>query len=239
MQARVEGLSLSAHKPLAAVESWKALGIPISITAPTPVTPEELARAHERGFVDAILDCRAKSGFYTQAPDVAASPPFTNGAILGAAREAIRNRRVAVAPTCGFHHARYAKADALCTFNGLMIAALTLKAGGLAQRVGILDFDMRYGDGTENIIQRFGADFVSQYTAAEYYHSASQVETFFGRVPDLVARMRHCDLAPYQAGADAHIDDPLGGWLSEAAAQGARHPRQYDVGLRRDVPRLE
>jgi acetoin utilization deacetylase AcuC-like enzyme len=26
----------------------------------------------------------------------------------------------------------------------------------------------------------------------------------------------HCDLLLYQAGADPHIDDPLGGWMSTA-----------------------
>lgn len=134
MQARVESLSPSAHKPLAAVQSWLALGIPLSVIPPAPVTREELARAHDREHVDAILDCRAMNGFYTRASDVAASLPYTSGSMLAAAREALRNGQVAVAPTCGFHHARHAKADAFCTFNGLMVTALALKAEGLAQR---------------------------------------------------------------------------------------------------------
>jgi acetoin utilization deacetylase AcuC-like enzyme len=216
MQAKVESLSPSAHKPLAAVESWKALGIPISIIAPTPVTREEFARAHDRKHVDDILDCRALNGFYTKAADVAASLPYTSGAMLCAAREAIRNKHVGVAPTCGFHHAGYAKADAFCTFNGLMVAALALKAEGLAQRVGILDFDMHYGDGTENIIQTLGADFVRHYTSAEDYHAVSQAGEFLAKIPDLVGAMKDCDVVLHQTGADPHIDDPLGGWLTTA-----------------------
>jgi len=54
--------------------------------------------------------------------------------MLAAAREALRNGQVAVAPTCGFHHAQYAKADAFCTFNGLMVTALALKADAFARR---------------------------------------------------------------------------------------------------------
>jgi len=81
MQAKVESLSPSAHKPLMAVESWRTLGIALSIVPPTPVTREELARAHDRAFVDAILECRAMNGFYTKAADVAASLPYTNGAM--------------------------------------------------------------------------------------------------------------------------------------------------------------
>jgi acetoin utilization deacetylase AcuC-like enzyme len=214
MQAKVESLSPSAHKPLMAVESWRALGIALSIVPPTPVTREELARAHDRVFVDAILDCRAMNGFYTNARDVAASLPHTTGAMLGAAREAIRNGQVAVAPTCGFHHACHALADKFCTFNGLMVTALAVKAEGLTDRVGILDFDQHYGDGTEEIIQTLRTDFVKHYTAAEFYHQESQAKEFLSRVPELVAAMKDCDVLLYQAGADPHVDDPLGGWLT-------------------------
>ncbi|HUX74146.1 MAG TPA: hypothetical protein VMV25_09685 [Steroidobacteraceae bacterium] len=122
--------------------------------------------------------------------------------MLGAAREAIRSRQVAVAPTCGFHHAGYAKADAFCTFNGLMVTALALKAEGLAQHIGILDFDMHYGDGTENIIQRLSTDFVNHYTAAEEYHSVSKASEFLARIPELVAMMEGCGVLLYQAGAE-------------------------------------
>ena len=211
MQAKVEGLSLSAHKPLAAVESWIWHEIPISIIPPTPVTRAELARAHDRSFVDAILDCREPSGFYTRAADVAASLPYTSGAMLGTAREAIRSGQVAVAPTCGFHHAGYAKADAFCTFNGLMVTALALKAEALAQRVGILDFDQHYGDGTENIIQTLGTDFVRHYTSAEHFHHVSQAEEFLTKIPELVGARKDCDVLLYQAGADPHVEDPLAG----------------------------
>src|SRR5271155_4794984 len=109
MQAKVEGISPSAHKPLAAVDSWTALGIPLAIIEPTPATREDFVRAHDAEFVDAILECRAVNGFGTRAADVAASLPFTSGALLSAATEAIRNGRVAVAPTSGFHHAGHSE----------------------------------------------------------------------------------------------------------------------------------
>ena len=52
--------------------------------------------------------------------------------MLAAAREAIRNTQVAVAPCSGFHHARYGSTAGFCTFNGLMVAALALQAYGEA-----------------------------------------------------------------------------------------------------------
>src|ERR1022692_2692506 len=168
MQAQVTGISPSAHKPLAAVGSWTVLGIPLAIIEPTPATREDFTRAHDPEFVDAILECRAMNGFGTRAADVAASLPYTSGAMLSAATEAIRNGQVAVAPTSGFHHAGHSTVAGFCTFNGLMVSALAIKAAGLVQRVGILDFDQHYGDGTDNIIQTLGIDFLTHYTAGAH-----------------------------------------------------------------------
>jgi acetoin utilization deacetylase AcuC-like enzyme len=214
MQANVASISPSAHKPLAAVESWTALGIPLAITEPTPATREDFKRAHRPEFVGAILECRAMNGFGTRAADVAASLPYTSGAMLSAATAAIRNGQVAVAPTSGFHHAGHSEVAGFCTFNGLMVSALAIKAAGLVQRVGILDFDQHYGDGTDDIIQTLGIDFVTHYTAGAHYHSESQASEFLQQVPELVASMNDCDVVLYQAGADPHIADPLGGWLT-------------------------
>jgi acetoin utilization deacetylase AcuC-like enzyme len=178
MQARVESLSPSAHKPLAAVGSWTALGIPIVIIEPTPVTREDFARAHDAEFVDAILECRAMNGFRTRAADVAASLPYTSGTMLSAPREALRNGQLAVAPTSGFHHPGHSTVAGFCTFNGMMVTALALKAEGLAQRVGILDLDQHYGDGTDNIIQTLSIDFVTHFTSGAHYLWGSQAPEF-------------------------------------------------------------
>jgi acetoin utilization deacetylase AcuC-like enzyme len=214
MQANVASISPSARKPVAAVGSWTALGIPLAIIQPTPATCEDFTRAHDPEFVDAILECRVTNGFGTRAADVAASLPYTSGAMLSAAREAIRNGQVAAAPVSGFHHAGHSTVGGFCTFNGLMVSALAIKAAELVQRVGILDFDQHYGDGTDNVIETLGIDFVTHYSAGAYYHSESQASEFLRQIPELVASMNNCDVVLYQAGADPHIDDPLGGWLT-------------------------
>jgi acetoin utilization deacetylase AcuC-like enzyme len=214
MQAQVVSLSPSAHKPLAALESWRQLNISLDVMQPAPATTVDIQRAHDPEYVEGILSCRIANGFYNKDPLVAASLLYTNGAMLAAAREAIRNGFVAVAPCCGFHHACHASNMGFCTFNGLMIAALTLKAEGLVKRVGILDLDQHYGDGTDNIIQTLGVDFVTHFTAGEHYSSSSQAPEFLQRIPDLVTSMQDCDVILYQAGADPHVDDPLGGWLT-------------------------
>jgi len=44
----------------------------------------------------------------------------------------------------------------------------------------------------------------------------AQAELFLASIPALVEAMSDCDVMLYQAGADPHIDDPLGGWLTTA-----------------------
>ena len=214
MVAQTESFSPSAAKPAVAFESWCKLGIPLQVIAPAPVTREDLVRAHEPEFVDAVLSCRAANGFRNHSEAVAKSLPHTSGSMLAAAREALRNGRVATAPCSGFHHAGYARANGYCTFNGLMVTAMALHASGEARRVGILDFDQHYGDGTDDIIRHLGIDWVNHYTAGRHFHLQAEAGRFLSAIPDLVAGMEDCDVILYQAGADPHINDPLGGWLT-------------------------
>jgi acetoin utilization deacetylase AcuC-like enzyme len=212
-----QSFSPSAGKPALAVEAWQALGIPLSILEPTPATVDELCYAHGRNYVEKVLACRANNGFNNRLPEVAASLPYTTGAFVSAAREAINNGKVAVAPVSGFHHAAHDLASGFCTFNGLVVAAQVLKKAGLVNKVGILDFDQHYGDGTVDIIRaRELGDWLFQYSAGKDYRQSSQAEEFLQRIPDLVSKFADCDIILYQAGADPHVADPLGGWLSTA-----------------------
>ena len=214
MAAENDSFSPSAAKPRAAVESWRKLDIPLNVIVPEPASVQDLARAHLPAFVDAVLACRSDNGFGNRSKAVAASLPYTSGAMLAAAREALRNGRVAVAPCSGFHHAGYANAGGFCTFNGLMVTAMALHASGEATRVGILDFDQHYGDGTDNIINRLRIDWINHYSAGEHYGFSAEARRFLSSISGLVAAMKDCDVILYQAGADPHIDDPLGGWLT-------------------------
>ena len=214
MAAEAGSFSPSAAKPSAAVASWRKLDVPLNVIAPEPASVQDLARAHLPAFVDAVLSCRSDNGFGNRSKTVAESLPYTSGAMLAAAREALRNGRVAVAPCSGFHHAGYAYAAGFCTFNGLMVSAMALRASGEVKRVGILDFDQHYGDGTDNIIDRLRIDWIEHYSAGEHYGLPAEARRFLSSVPGLVAGMKGCDVILYQAGADPHIDDSLGGWLT-------------------------
>lgn len=215
MVADSESMSPSAAKPAKVVESWQRQ-FPISVVEPAPVTWYELARAHDPKWIDKVLACEADNGFANRSPAVAASLPYTSGAMLAGAREALKNGKVAAAPCSGFHHAEYGRPMGFCTFNGLMVTALALRAEGLAKKVGILDLDMHYGNGTDHILNKVGnLDYwCKHFTAGETIEYPYQVREFFTEwLPKALDELVKCDVVLYQAGADSHIMDPFGGWM--------------------------
>jgi acetoin utilization deacetylase AcuC-like enzyme len=102
-----ESASPSPRKPEFVVADWIEQGLPIRIVEPVPVSREQIARAHERSYVDGVLDCLLPNGFRGRQRDVADSLPWTSGSFLSAARCALDNGFVACSPTSGFHHAGY------------------------------------------------------------------------------------------------------------------------------------
>ncbi len=232
MVADSESFSPSAAKPGKVVESWRRqfiLGKDIGFIEPFPVTVEELVRAHDPQFVRDILACKRDNGFGNKSRAVAESLPYTSGAMLSAARHALEHD-IAVAPCSGFHHAEYKVAQGFCTFNGLMVTALALRAEYPKLLVGILDLDMHFGNGTADIIRITNSwwapdggkfqnpgGWIKHATAGMTFRNADQAPEFFSTwLPKTLDAMKDCDIVLYQAGADPHIDDPHGGWLTTA-----------------------
>ena len=122
---------------------------------------------------------------------------------------------MAIAPCSGFHHAGHAGGGGFCTFNGLMVSAAVLLDEGRVDQVGILDCDMHYGDGTDAIIEKLHLKSrVLHYTAGAKLNQPSHAKPFLRMLPAIVESFADCDVLIYQAGADPHIDDQLGGWLT-------------------------
>ena len=220
MVADSESASPSAGKPEKVVASWQGK-FAIEIIEPHPVTVADLDRAHDPAFVRGVLDRKIPNGFGNRSAAVARSLPYTSGAMLSAARHAIMTGRAAAAPCSGFHHATWDQCMGFCTFNGLMVTALALiddaKEGvGRPERIGILDLDMHYGNGTDHIIDKLGLnDTICHFTGGKQFTSPTQVHEFFDTwLPRALAKMSGCDVVLYQAGADPHVDDPHGGWLT-------------------------
>jgi len=181
-----------------------------------PVEIRDFYRAHDPRYIDGILAGSFSNGFGTRHPEVALSLFLTSGSLLSAARWALEHKQIACSPSSGFHHALHNSSSGFCTFNGLMLVAAKLKEEGLVQRVGILDLDQHYGNGTDDIIKHIAAkDWIFHYTAGLTFTCPRQVEIFFLLLPRILEGMEDCDLILYQAGADPHVNDPLGGWMTD------------------------
>lgn len=231
MVADAASFSPSAGKPIEVLKSWQALGYPLEIIAPEPVSANQLHLAHEPEFVDDLLACRRNNGFGNRLPGVAASLTYTSGALLAAARHAMANKAGAIAPCSGFHHAGYDFAGGYCSFNGLMVTAAVLLSEDVVKKVGVIDFDQHWGNGTADIIDRLELDdHVVHYSPTNAFSRPSRATAFLEAIPALLDMFVDCDLVLYQAGADPHIEDPLGGWLT--TAQLARRDQLVFAGLR-------
>ena len=215
-----ESYSPSAGKPRLVVEDWLSRNLiaPADVLSFEPVTRDELKLAHAAEYIDGVLDLRDGNGFGNKDAEVAASLPFTTGSLLAAARHALAHNEVVCSPTSGFHHAGYGNGAGFCTFNGLMVAAMALKEAGLVNTVGIIDLDMHYGNGTDAIIRYRGIDWIRHHTQGSRFHNRADVgpdaERYLQWLDQSIADCQGVDLVIYQAGADPHINDPLGGLLT-------------------------
>lgn len=210
MAADSGGLSPSAAKPAAVVKAWEDAKLPIAIREPLIATFPMLFAAHDVAFVKGVMSGEIANGHGNTSHKLANTLPHTCGAMVSAACEAIANGKGAVAPVSGFHHAGHDFAGGFCTFNGLMVAAMFLPD----DEIGILDFDQHYGNGTDNIILKLDqGSRITHYTQGKY-PDPIDTATWLRNLPRLLERFEFCDVVLYQAGADSHIDDPLGGWLT-------------------------
>jgi acetoin utilization deacetylase AcuC-like enzyme len=203
--------SPSAGKPAKVIASWEQK-FPIEICAVEPCTREDLYLAHDKNYIDGVLDCKINNGFENKLPTIAESLLWTNGSFVTAAKYAVQHKENVVSPTSGFHHAEWNRGMGYCTFNGLMVAAITLKELGWASRIAIIDIDMHYGNGTDDIIERLGIDYVSHYSWGNFPFVG---DDFTVRLKEILEeKVVGCDVIFYQAGADPHVNDPYGGFLT-------------------------
>lgn len=235
MTAPAQGASPSAGKPGPVVAAWRAAWPALQLRPPVPATVDQLCRAHDRTYVEDVLALRRPNGFGTLNAEVAASLQYTSGALLTAAHWALQEGGAVAAPVSGFHHAHWARGAGFCTFNGLMVTALALRAEAPDLQVGILDYDYHYGDGTEDILRRVGRTGITHVTAGADWRRGADASAFLAAIEGHLETMAHCNIVLYQAGADPHIDDPYGGFLTTAELQ--RRDELVFRGLRaRGIP---
>lgn len=189
---------------------------PVDLVAPEPISVADICRVHDSRFVVDVLELRRASGFGSRSASVARSLPYTCGACYCSAVAALADG-ISASLASGFHHAGPSVARGFCTFNGLMIATVRLLESAQARRLAIIDCDYHYGDGTQAIIDARGlGSRVLHVSFGLTYKRPEQAEAYLERMRDLRHELSafRPDLIFYQAGADTHVDDPLGGLLT-------------------------
>ena len=73
-----------------------------------------------------------------------------------------------------------------------MVATLNLHAEGKVQRVGILDFDQHFGDGTENIIATKQLGWIRHVSKER--SDPEDTEPFLDQLPQVMRSFSDCDL---------------------------------------------
>jgi acetoin utilization deacetylase AcuC-like enzyme len=202
-------------------------------------TVEQLARVHDRGYVEAIEAAVPASGLRYLDPDTALNP-FSVTAALHAAGGVVhavdlvcggryRNAFCAVRPPG--HHAESRRAMGFCVFNSVAVGAAHAMAAHGLSRVAIVDFDVHHGNGTEEM---FTDDprvlMVSTFQYPLYpYSGVDNPAPNMVNIPlsagsgsaafrDAVRKHwlpaldeHHPELILFSAGFDAHREDPLAG----------------------------
>ena len=185
-----------------------------------PVAREDLYQVHDKTYVDGVFAGSINNGFENNDRRVPEACLWTIGSLVSAALHAPTQPLAVCSPTSGFHHAGYALGGGFCTFNGLLVAAAMFIETHPDTKVGILDCDVHYGDGTDDILKRKPtlARQVVHHTSGRHFHGRDDPDEFFLWLEEAIADInaRNCDLVLYQAGADMHIKDPLGGFLDDA-----------------------
>jgi acetoin utilization deacetylase AcuC-like enzyme len=204
---------------------------------PVALIREDFLLAHSPTYVNGILDKTILNGFRTLSDSVNASLPYTNGAMYEACRLATPTVPVC-ALVAGFHHAGYngyAPNTYFCTFNGLMIAALKMN-----KRVAIIDCDMHFGDGTENIIYVLRCDQVRHFSFGLWHKHPRDAKNYLrglatdGSIAGAISAFKP-ELIIYQSGADVHVNDPMGGVLTEEQML-ERDKRVFQIAKTQKIP---
>lgn len=200
------------------------------IDLPPAATDAQLLLAHDAEYVE-----RVQYGMLTEAeqrrlgfpwsPQMVIRSRHSVGATIEAGRMALRDG-VAANLAGGTHHAFRDAGEGYCVFNDAAVAARTLQAEGLAQRVVILDCDVHQGNGTAAILRGDDTIFTFSIHGANNFPLRKEQSDLDIELPDgtedasylealshgleIALSTADADLAIYTSGADPYWDDRFG-----------------------------
>jgi acetoin utilization deacetylase AcuC-like enzyme len=148
----------------------------------------------------------------------------------------------------GLHHARRDEGRGFCTFNGLAIAALELRARGL-KRILVIDLDAHCGGGTHSLVGGLPGMHQLDIAVDEFDHyspaganSLDLIDRADRYLPTLDRRLlalvgQRFDLCLYNAGMDPNEACPVGGLAGvDAKLLQARERKVFAWCAQRKLP---
>jgi acetoin utilization protein AcuC len=128
---------------------------------PEPSSRDELELAHDRGYIDAVIDASADPDRFRARRGIGPgdTPAFRGmheaaalacGATTQALRSVVeRDTRRAFSVAGGLHHARHDRASGFCVYNDPAVAIAVVSGEHPGLRVAYVDIDAHHGDGVE------------------------------------------------------------------------------------------
>jgi acetoin utilization deacetylase AcuC-like enzyme len=162
---------------------------------PQAASEDDLRRVHTQGHMDSIK--RDKHVY-----DIACL----------AAGGAVKSARIAMDGETSFglirppgHHASSDHCWGFCYFNNIAVALAGLQDENLIERALVLDFDLHFGDGSNNIFE---------VSNVKYFHpEAESREAFIDQIAGKLNKEKDYSVLAVSAGFDRHIED-WGGLLN-------------------------
>ena len=203
---------------------------PGELLLPHAVTDEEILRAHDPAYLEKVV-----TGTLTKQEIRRIGFPWSermversrraSGGTLGACRAALEEG-LAANIAGGTHHAFVNRGEGFCVLNDSAIAARTLRAAGLVEKVVVIDTDVHQGNGTASILHGDPCVFTFSIHGAKNYPFRKEESDLDVPLPDgaddgvflaalsqaldRVLKVAEWDLAIFLAGADPFEDDKLG-----------------------------
>ncbi len=223
---------------------------------PPAATFAELTRAHAPDYV-----LRVERGELSQKEIRVIGFPWSlemverskrsSGATLAACRAALREGASANLAG-GTHHAFYDRGEGYCVFNDAAIAARTLVAESILERVLIVDCDVHQGNGTASILSNEADIFTFSIHGANNFPFRKETSDLDIELADGVDDMAYeqalarglsqsfaanqPQLVIYLAGADPFEDDKLGKLKLTKAGLKHRDEMVFEYCRARGVP---
>ena len=202
----------------------------VDLKIPRPATDAEILRVHNPVYIHRLQngelsDKEIRRVGLPWSPEMVRRARYSAGGTIETCRAALEDG-IAVNLAGGTHHAFSDHGQGYCWLNDSVIAARSIQAAGLAQRILIIDCDVHQGNGTAAIVKDDPSIFTFSIHGKNnfpYQKEKSDLDIALENGADDTVYLRAladglkasldaagADLAIYLAGADPYKDDRFG-----------------------------